>query len=428
MKKYLPRYIDKELKESLEYMGAVLITGPKWCGKTTTAKQQCKSKKELQHPVLGKSYLKLADTNPIELLKGEKPMLIDEWQMAPELWDTVRYLVDESDDDGLYILTGSTTVDQSKISHSGAGRIKRIVMRPMSLYESGESNGKISLIDLFNDENLNIDGITSNLTLQDLIFVVCRGGWPESLNKKNKKQQLAIVSNYIDVICNTDASEVDGVKRSPQRVKAILKSYSRNISTLASKKTLIKDIKTEYGDISLPTYNSYIDILERLYVIQNIPAWSPNIRSANTIRKSYKKEFIDPSIAVASLNLTPEKLLKDFETFGFIFENLCIRDLIVYSSSMGGEILYYNDDSGLEADCVVYLDDGRYALIEFKLGNKEIDKGAENLLKLKELIKKSVKNKKIDLEEPSFLAIITGGEIAYTREDGVKVIPIGCLR
>jgi hypothetical protein len=355
-------------------------------------------------------------------------MLIDEWQMAPELWGAVRYLVDESDDDGLYILTGSTIVDESKIMHSGAGRIKRILMRPMSLYESGESNGKISLINLFNDENLNIDGITSNLTITDLIFAACRGGWPESLNKKTKKQQLAIVSDYIDIICNSDISEVDGVKRSYKRVKAILKSYSRNISTLASKKTLMTDIKTEYDDISLPTYNSYIDALEKLYVIQNIPAWSPNIRSSNTIRKSYKKEFIDPSIAVTSLNLTPEKLLKDFETFGFIFENLCIRDLLVYSSSVGGEALYYNDDSGLEADCIIYLDDGRYALIEFKLGNKEINKGAKNLLKLKKLIKESVKNKKIDLEEPSFLAIITGGEIAYTRDDGVKVIPIGCLK
>lgn len=420
--------MDKELEESLEYMGAVLITGPKWCGKTTTAKQYCKSLIELQHPINGKSYLKLADTNPIELLKGEKPLLIDEWQMAPELWDTVRYLVDESDEDGLYILTGSTIVDESKIMHSGAGRIKRIVMRPMSLYESGESTGKISLLDLFNDENLNIDGMTSNLTIPDLIFTACRGGWPESLNKKTKKQQLAIVSNYIDVICNSDVSELDGVKRNPQRVKAILKSYSRNISTLATKKTLMKDIKTEYEDISLPTYNSYLNALERLYVIQNIPAWSPNIRSANTIRKSCKKEFIDPSIAVASLNLTPEKLLKDFETFGFIFENLCIRDLLVYSSSVNGEILYYRDDSGLESDCVIYLNDGRYALIEFKLGNREIDKGAKNLLKLKKLIKTSVKNKKIDLEEPSFLAVITGGEIAYTRSDGVKVIPIGCLK
>ena len=428
MKKYLPRYTDQELKESLEYMGAVLITGPKWCGKTTTAKQQCKSLKELQHPIKGKSYLKLADTNPIELLKGEKPMLIDEWQMAPELWGAVRYLVDESDEDGLYILTGSTTVDASKISHNGAGRIKRIVMRPMSLYESGESTGEISLMDLFDNENLYIDGISSNLTITDLIFAACRGGWPESLSKKTRKHQLAIVSNYIDIICNSDVSEVDGVKRSPQRVKAILRSYARNISTLATKKTLMKDIKTEYEDISLPTFNSYLNALERLYVIQNIPAWSPNIRSANTIRKSYKKEFIDPSIAVACLNLTPEKLLKDFETFGFIFENLCIRDLLVYSSSVNGEVFYYNDDSSLEADCVIYLNDGRYALIEFKLGNREIDKGAENLLKLKKLIKKSVEDKKIHLEEPSFLAVITGGEMAYTRADGVKVIPIGCLR
>jgi hypothetical protein len=425
---YKKRIADLLLARRMEGKGAILIEGPKWCGKTTTAKQHCKSLKELQHPIHGKSYLKLADTNPIELLKGDKPMLIDEWQMAPELWDAVRYLVDESDEDGLYVLTGSTIVDESKIMHSGAGRIKRIIMRPMSLYESGESTGEISLMDLFDDEDLNIDGLTSNLTIPDLIFAACRGGWPESLNKKTKKQQLAIVSNYIDIICNSDVSEVDGVKRNPQRVKAILKSYARNISTLATKRTLMKDVRTEHEDISAPTYNSYINALERLYVIQDIPAWSPNIRPANTIRKSHKKEFIDPSIAVASLNLTPEKLLKDFETFGFIFENLCIRDLLVYSSSVNGEVLYYNDDSGLEADCIIYLNDGRYALIEFKLGSREIEKGAENLLKLKELIKKSVENKKIDLEEPSFLAVITGGDMAYTRADGVKVIPIGCLR
>ena len=415
MKKYLPRYTNQKLKDSLKYMGAVLITGPKWCGKTTIAKQQCKSLKELQHLIHGKSYLKLADTNPIELLKGEKPMLIDEWQMAPELWNAVRYLVDESDEDGLYVLTGSTTVDGSKITHSGAGRIKRIVMHPMSLYESGESTGAISLIDLFDNEDLNIDGIKSNLTITDLIFAACRGGWPESLNKKTKKQQLAIVSDYMDIICNCDVSEVDGVKRNLQRVKAILKSYARNISRLVSKRALMRDIKTDYGDISPPTFDSYINALERLYMIQDIPAWSPNIRAANTIKRSHKREFIDPSIAVASLNLTPEKLLEDFEMFGFIFENLCIRDLLVYSSSVNGEVLYYSDDSGLEADCILYLSDGRYALIDFKLGSREIDKGAENLLKLKDLIKKSVDVGRIDLEDPSFLAVITGGNLAYTR-------------
>ena len=231
----------------------------------------------------------------------------------------------------------------------------------------------------------------------------------------------------MDIICNSDVSEVDGIKRNPQRVKAILKSYARNISRLVSKRALMRDIKIDYGDISPPTYDSYINTFERLYVIQNIPAWSPNIRSANTIRKSHKREFIDPSIAVASLNLTPEKLLEDFEMFGFIFENLCIRDLLVYSSSVNGEVLYYSDDSGLEADCILYLSDGRYALIDFKLGSREIDKGAENLLKLKDLIKKSVDVGRIDLEDPSFLAVITGGNLAYTRVDGVKVIPIGCL-
>lgn len=428
MKKYLKRIIDDILKERLEMIGAIVIVGPKWCGKTTTAEQHTKSTLKLQDPDKSKSYLELAEIKPSALLEGETPRLIDEWQMAPVLWDAVRTSVDNLNGVGLYILTGSTSVDENKIMHSGTGRINRLTMRTMSLFESEESNGKISIIDLFNSPNMNIDGIKSELSIEELIFASCRGGWPDSLNKKTKKAQLFVVSNYIDNICESDASTVDGVKRDPQRVRNIMQSYARNISTPASDKTIMKDIQANFANISKPTYYSYIDALTRLFVINNIPAWNPNIRSATAIRSISKKEFIDPSIAVASLGLTPKTLLHDLNTFGFIFENLCIRDLAVYSSSVDGKISYYRDRYGLEADCVLHLKDGKYALIEFKLGSSGIEQGAKNLIKLDNLIRERIKEDKLNIKEPSFLAIITGGELAYTRPDGVKILPIGCLK
>ncbi len=301
-------------------------------------------------------------------------------------------------------------------------------MRPMSLFESEESNGEIAIIDLFNSPDMNIDGIKSELSIEELIFASCRGGWPDSLNKKTKKAQLFIVSNYIDNICESDASTVDGVKRDPQRVRTIMQSYARNISTLATDEVILKDVRANFANMNKTTYYSYIDALTRLFVINNVPAWNPNIRSATAIRSSSKKEFIDPSIAVASLGLTPESLLYDLNTFGFIFENLCIRDLTVYSSSVEGKISYYRDRYGLEADCVLHMKDGKYALIEFKLGSSGIEQGAKNLIKLDNLIKKRIKEDKLNINEPSFLAIITGGELAYTRPDGVKILPIGCLK
>ena len=344
------------------------------------------------------------------------------------MWDAVRVSVDNLKEQGLYILTGSTSVDESKIMHSGTGRITRLLMRPMSLYESKESNGKISLIELFNSPNMDINGIESNLDIEELIFATCRGGWPDSLNRSSRKSQLSVATNYIKNICESDASTVDGVKRDPQRVNIILQSYARNISTLASDKVILKDIHSHFGDFNIKTYYSYIDALSRLFVIKNIPAWSPNIRSASAIRSKPKKEFIDPSIAVAALNLTPEQLLYDLNTFGFIFETLCIRDLSVYSSAVGGYISYYHDRYDLEADCVLHLKDGRYALIEFKLGSTKIDEGAKHLLKLNDLIKMNIAKNNLNIKEPSFLAVVTGGKFAYTRKDGVKILPIGCLR
>ena len=424
---YIKRYVDDELKNILECMGAVLIVGPKWCGKTTTATQFAKTIIELQHPTLGKSYIELADVDPLLLLDGKKPLLIDEWQMAPELWDAVRYSVDKTEGYGLYILTGSTIVDNSKINHKGVGRIHRLMMRPMSLYESGDSNGKISLVDLFNDKDVKINGITSDLSLHDLTFLASRGGWPETLNIEDKQKQLIIASSYFDNICRDDTYNIDGVKRDSKLFEAILRSYSRNISTLVSNTKIMGDIEENYGKISEPTFYSYIMVLKNLFVIDNVPAWAPNIRSKQKMRRTEKKEFIDPSIAVAGLSVTPEMLVYDLETFGFIFETLCIRDLKVYSAPLGGKVLYYNDGT-LEVDCVLQIADGRYGLIEFKLGDKRIDDGAQTLLKMDKLIKQKIAKGDTHIPEPSFLAVITGDQIAKIRKDGVMVIPIGALR
>ena len=383
---------------------------------------------KLQDPDKTQGYLKTAEVKPSLLLKGENPRLIDEWQMAPVLWDAVRSAVDERGEEGLFILTGSTTVDSSTIMHSGTGRISRMVMYPMSLYESEESNGQISLHALFEDPEMDIDGIMSNLTVEELVFAACRGGWPSSLTKKTEKAQLFVSQNYVDNICDSDASTVDGVKRSSERVRAVLRSYARNLSTLASEKTILDDVAANYSDITSPTLSSYVDALEKLYVIENVPAWCPAIRSASAMRSGKKREFVDPSIAVAALGLSPEGLLVDLNTFGFIFECLCIRDLKAYSSAWNGSVSYYHDRYGLEADCVLHLSDGRYALIEFKLGSREIEEGAAHLCQLKQLIREANEKKGLRIREPDLLIVLTGGEMAYTRNDGVKVIPIGTLR
>ena len=425
---YMPRIADALLLERLSAIGAVLIAGPKWCGKTTTAQQHARSELKLQDPDKINAYLATAAVKPSLLLQGENPRLIDEWQMAPVLWDAVRNSVDERGGEGLYILTGSTSVDESTIMHSGTGRISRMLMYTMSLFESGESSGKVSLKELFADPGCDIDGRTSSLSVEQLVFSACRGGWPSSLKKKTENAMLFEAKNYIENICDSDASTVDGVKRSPERVRAVLRSYARNISTLATNKTILDDVSSNNMEFSESSLSSYLSALERLYVIEDIPAWCPSIRSATTIRSGRKKGFTDPSIVSAALSLSPEILLQDMNTFGFIFESLCFRDLRVYSSALGGRVSYYNDRYGLEADCVLHLADGRYALIEFKLGSREIDVGAAHLIKLKGLIHAANEEKKARLREPDLLLVITGGELAYTRNDGVKVIPIGLLR
>ena len=427
MNKYYPRIIDKEIEKYLDDKDAILIIGPKWCGKTTSAKQQAKSIIKLESNQK-EYYYQIAEFNPQKLLDGDKPRLIDEWQVIPMIWDIVHNNLDNLGTMGNYILTGSTVVNEGEIQHSGAGRIHRMLMMPMSLYESRESNGSISLKDLFHNPDLNIDGITSDLSFEELIFAMCRGGWPIITTKNKRKSKLRVAKSYIDVICNSDISRVDGVKRDSNIAKQILKSYARNISTLATDKTILKDMTANFRSIDEKTYYRYLEAFKKIFLIYNVESWTPNIRSASAMRKTHKREFIDPSIAVASLNLSPEKLLNDFETLGFIFETLCVRDLRVYSTSLDGVVRYYNDKYGLEADCVLELDDGNYALIEFKLGMREIDKGAKNLLKLKSIIIDKKEKGETHIPEPSFLAVITGSGFAYTRKDGVKVIPIACLK
>lgn len=429
MANYVERIVDKELALRLEAFGATLIVGPKWCGKTTTGEQMAKSVIRMQDPEMRESYLVTANTKPSLLLKGDNPRLIDEWQDAPVLWDAIRMEVDRRQEDGLFILTGSTSVDSGKIMHTGTGRISRLKMYPMSLFETGESSGEISLKSLFEDKKIDIDGMMSDMKIEDLIVAASRGGWPASLRKKSDTARLLIAKDYLNNICESDISTVDGVQRNPTWANLILRSYARNISTLAKKTNIYKDVSANAESMSLATMENYLNAMERLFVLGDMEAWCPAIRSASVIRAGKKREFVDPSIAVAAMGLTPDALQLDLKTFGFIFECLCTRDLKVYSQALGGKLSYYHDRYGLEADAVLHLNDGKYALIEFKLGSREIEEGASHLLQLKELVKiHNEKEEQCPLREPNLLMIITGENMAYTREDGVKVVPIGCLR
>ncbi len=427
---YLHRTADIVLSERLEAFGAVLIEGPKWCGKTTTAEQIAKSVIRLQDTDKREEYLATAASKPSLLLHGDTPRLIDEWQDAPVLWDAVRTMVDKRNEPGQFILTGSNSVDKNKILHSGTGRISRMKMLPMSLWESGESNGKISLLQLFDDPSLDIDGITSDMEVEDLIFAACRGGWPATINIKSQKAKLLVARDYVNSVCREDISRVDNVQRDERVARLLLRSYARNISTLAKNTSLLADIvSSEEISISMPTFDDYVAALTKLFVICNIDAWCPAIRSKTTIRSGYKRAFIDPSIAVASLGLTPEALHTQFKTFGFIFEQMCARDLKAYTPDFDTHLSYYRDRYGLEADLVLHLADGRYALIECKLGSKEIEEGASHLIELKRLIQEhNKKEKQVPLREPDLLIILTGGHMAYTRPDGVKIIPLATLR
>lgn len=426
--KYLPRVLDSELDLRLRSVGATLIVGPKWCGKTTTAKQKAASVLEMQDPDLQEGYLKLADTKPSLLLQGDKPRLIDEWQLAPVLWDAVRVSVDRSSEKGLYILTGSVVKDDSKTKHTGTGRISRLEMLPMSLWESKESTGQVSLSELFARPEDSIDGVRGKLTIEELMFAACRGGWPSSLQVKGDDAKLFVAEDYVNNVAEVDISRIDGVSRNPKLAAALLKSYARNISTLATVSTIRKDVLS-VQDVSMPTVNSYLEALRKLFVISDIEAWCPALRSSTGMRSSLKRGMCDPSVAAAALGTKPDYLLKDFKTFGFLFESLVMRDLKVYSSALGGRLSYYRDRYGLEADAVLHLKDGRYALIEIKLGSSEIEEGATHLLEIRQLIRKhNETEKQCPLEEPTLVMVITGGEMGCTRPDGVHLLPVSALK
>ncbi|MCF0235486.1 MAG: ATP-binding protein [Bacteroidaceae bacterium] len=427
---YFNRTYDGLLCELLDAFGAVLIEGPKWCGKTTTAERWAKSVLKLHDTDMRAEYLATAASKPSLLLMGEVPRLIDEWQDAPVLWDAVRTLVDARGVPGQFILTGSNAIDRGQTLHSGTGRIARMRMQPMSLWESRESSGEVSLQQLFDDPNYDIDGKTSHLSIEQLIFAAARGGWPATLLARSPRAQLLIAKNYVRSVCDEDVVRIDGRQRDSKTAEWVLKAYARNISTLATKKTLLADVVSS-GQVSITseTLTDYERALERLFVIDNIEAWSPAIRSKTAIRSSVKRGFCDPSIAVALLGLSPTALTTQLKTFGFIFEQMCIRDLKAYTADMHSHVSYYHDRYGLEADVVLHLEDGRYALIECKLGSREIDAGAEHLLELKRLIgEHNQKERQMPIKEPDLLMILTGGKMAYTRPDGVKVVPLGCLR
>jgi len=343
------------------------------------------------------------------------------------LWDAVRTAVDRSGEAGLFILTGSTSVDTDSIQHSGTGRIARLQMYPMSLFESGGSNGSVSLLALF-DGRTDIDGATSGLSIEELVFSACVGGWPAATSLRSDAAKLLIAKEYRDSVCESDISTVDGVSRNSTWARTILRSYARNVCTNAKKESILKDVKGQVESVSMNTLDSYINALERLYVIEDMEAWCPAIRSATAIRSGRKRGLTDPSIAVAALGLSPAQLEQDLKTFGFIFECLCLRDLKAYSQAAGGRLSYYRDRYGLEADAVLHLDDGRYALIEFKLGGDEIEEGAGHLLKIRDLVREhNLTEKQVPLREPDLLMVVTGGNMAYARKDGVLIVPIGCL-
>ncbi|MCQ3035645.1 MAG: DUF4143 domain-containing protein [Bacilli bacterium] len=425
MKEYKKRIIDDILDLKLEAFGGVLIVGPKGCGKTTSAKQKSKSIIEFQDEDFREGLLSVAETAPSKLLIGENPRLFDEWQDAPKIWGAVRKSIDDRNESGLYILTGSSTANV-ETPHTGTTRISTLKMYPMSLYESGESSGTVSLLELFKTKNLEF--VESKLTMDALIYAVCRGGWPRSLYNKTVQSQLEIANDLFYQTCNRDISRIDGVKRNPKLAEKILMSYARNICTLAETKTIFSDVNATM-DLAKQTYYDYIQALEKLYIIDDIPAWCPSIRSKESIRASNKRNLVDPSIAVAALGITPEYFNTDFKTLGFLFESLCIRDLKIYSSKMNGQISYYHDRYGLEADGVLHLKDGRYALLEFKLGTKEIEEGAKHLCEIERLIAEfNKKETQCPLRLPDLKIIITGGQYGYKRDDGVFVIPIGCLK
>jgi len=417
---YLPRIADEKLERTLAASGAVLIVGPKWCGKTKTAERISKSALYMQDPDRIAEYKLLANSKPSRLLEGETPRLLDEWQDAPVLWNAVRFAVDNRKERGQFILTGSVVPPQTDDMHTGTGRISRMVMRTMSLFESRESTGQISLTGLFNGE-LGMSG-ENNLSIEQISFILARGGWPEAVIEENNEIALEMVYNYLDAVVEQDISRIDGVERNPDRVYSLLRSISRNISTQAKNSTLVNDLQSNDESISIKTIDNHIGALKKLFVIDDLPAWSPHIRSKRAIRTKAKRHFTDPSIAAAALNAGTSKLMSDFNTFGFLFESLCIRDLRVYSDSIGGKVYHYRDQMDVEVDAIIQLRDERWGAVEIKIGAGEIEEAAEKLIKFSD----NIDDEK--MPKPSFLMVLTATEFAFQMENGVWVVPLPCLK
>ncbi len=423
MKKYKPRIVDEILKKRLLGKGAVLIEGPKWCGKTTTAEQVAGSILYMADPEKEQQNLAMAEINPKRLLNGETPRLIDEWQIAPKLWDAVRFEVDHREELGQFILTGSAVpASYAHIHHTGTGRFSWLLMRPMSLYESLDSSGEVSLKELFEEPEM-IDG-ENTLDLERLAFLVCRGGWPRATDLEGEIA-LEQAFDYYDAVVRSDISRADGVVRKPERVKRLMRSYARHQGSQAANTVICSDIAAnESEDFDADTVYSYITALKKIFVIEEMEAWNPNLRSKAAIRTSNTRYFVDPSIAAAALGLGPQDLIADLNTFGFLFETMCIRDLRVFADALNGNVYHFRDKTELECDAVVHLRNGSYGLIEVKLGgDRLIEEGAENLKKLRDKIDTT------KMKAPSFLMVLIGvGDYAYRRPDGIYVVPIGCLK
>ena len=429
MKEYKNRIADQILADKLEAMGAVLIEGPKYCGKTSLAAQQAKSILYMSDPETRNQNLALAKTNIKKLLEGETPRLIDEWQLAPQFWDAVRNEVDRRDEDGQFMLTGSAVPPKPKeedeqIFHSGTGRIAYLKLRTMSLWESEDSTGEVSLKSLFETPE-QVEG-TSHIDLDRLAFLTCRGGWPKAVLKKSEKAALAQAIEYYESVVRSDISRVDDVERDPEMTMRLMRSYARNQGAQATASTILEDIKINEADtLSENTIYNYIKALKKIFVIEDAVAWNPNLRSKTSIRTSDTRYFSDPSIATAALGLGPKDLINDLNTFGLFLETLCVRDLRVYADAIGGTVYHYRDKSNLECDAVVHLRNGSYGLIEIKLGGKDlIEEGSKTLKDLAEKIDTT------KMKKPSFMMVLTGiGDYAYKRpKDGILVVPVGCLK
>lgn len=432
---YIRRVVDDVIDRKIEAFNAISITGPKGCGKTRTAKERCQTIIEFQDEDKRDGYIAVAETSPKLFLRNPKPILFDEWQDAVKIWGTIRKACDDNPENvGEYYLTGSSSV-KIDTPHTGTGRITEVEMYPMTLFETGESNGTISLSRIVEEGGYDIDGMTADIDLEQLFFAACRGGWPRCLALKKDRAKLEIARDYYRQICQKDISAVDGVKRNPEWARVLLWSYARNMATTAKRKNIFADVKATQNVTDM-TLASYITALEDLFVIRDIDAWTPHLRSKTAIRAAKKHIFVDPSIGLAALGISPDYFINDLDLFGHVFENIVLRDLIVYAKKHDARVLHYADDTGLEADAVYQMADGRYALIEIKTGVNRVLEAEKSLLKFKNVIQKynekaleNGKHPRDVYREPSALIVIcANATMAYTTESGVKIVPIGCLR